>query len=120
MSLRRSANFSIRSVSLVGYCSLQFRADACSPWAALCARAKAIAGTGDFIVGARNGERYPAIEVTDTIGYCSKQEMEIRSRAIPMMWLGCNAGVRLDPLAARHGERLLGTATRIRCGLASR
>jgi len=49
----------------------------------------------DFIVSARKCERYPAIEVTDTIGYCSKQEMEIRSRAIPMMWLGCNAGVRL-------------------------
>jgi radical SAM protein with 4Fe4S-binding SPASM domain len=49
----------------------------------------------DLIAQARAHKRFPPIEVTDTIGYCSKQEIEIRSRTIPRMWLGCNAGVRL-------------------------
>jgi radical SAM protein with 4Fe4S-binding SPASM domain len=49
----------------------------------------------DLIAQARAHKRFPPIEVTDTIGYCSKQEIEIRSRTTPTMWLGCNAGVRL-------------------------
>ncbi len=49
----------------------------------------------DLIVQGRAHTRFPPIEVTDTIGYCSRQELEIRNRTVPMMWFGCNAGVRL-------------------------
>lgn len=47
----------------------------------------------DFIERSRQNDDAPPIEVTDTIGYCSRQELALRGTEMPMMWLGCNAGV---------------------------